>query len=60
MRKFERIKDYLLMEEEYVKNQSVNSNTEDEKANIEKDTIDLLRGNPLVYILVLFIKNWNT
>jgi hypothetical protein len=46
MRKFERIKDYLLMEEEYVKLQSSNK-TEDEKQLEEKAIIDLLRGNPI-------------
>ena len=46
LRKNERIKDYLLMEEEYVKLQS-NNKTEDEKQNEEKAIIDLLRGNPI-------------
>jgi len=47
MRKFERIKDYLLMEEEYVKLQSTSNKTEDEKQIEEKAIIDLLRGNPI-------------
>jgi len=46
MRKFERIKDYLLMEEEYVKSQC-NNKTEDEKQEEEKNLIELLRGSPI-------------
>jgi 26S proteasome regulatory subunit T2 len=46
MRKFERIKDYLLMEEEFVKSQS-KYKTEDEKAEEEKSLIDLIRGSPI-------------
>lgn len=48
LRKFERIKDYLLMEEEYIKSQSKNK-TEDEKALEEKNLVDILRGSPIVY-----------
>lgn len=46
LRKFERIKDYLLMEEEYIKSQSKNK-TEDEKAQEEKNLVDILRGSPI-------------
>jgi 26S proteasome regulatory subunit T2 len=46
MRKYERIKDYLLMEEEFVKSQS-KYKTEDEKAEEEKNLIDLIRGSPI-------------
>jgi 26S proteasome regulatory subunit T2 len=46
MRKFERIKDYLLMEEEYIKSQTKNK-TEDEKAEEEKNLVELLRGTPI-------------
>ncbi len=48
MRKYERLKDYLLMEEEYVKNQSLNKN-EDQKQEEEKEKIEFLRGTPIVY-----------
>ena len=47
LRKYERIKDYLLMEEEYIKSQSKNK-TEDEKALEEKNLIEVLRGSPIV------------
>jgi 26S proteasome regulatory subunit T2 len=46
MRKLERIKDYLLMEEEYIKSQTKNK-TEDEKAEEEKNLVELLRGSPI-------------
>jgi len=46
MRKYERIKDYLLMEEEFVKSQS-KYKTEDEKAEEEKNIIDTIRGSPI-------------
>jgi len=46
MRKYERIKDYLLMEEEYIKSQSKNK-TEDEKAEEEKNLVEILRGTPI-------------
>jgi 26S proteasome regulatory subunit T2 len=46
MRKYERIKDYLLMEEEFVKSQS-KYKTEDEKAEEEKNLIDIIRGSPI-------------
>ncbi len=46
MRKDERIKDYLLMEEEYVKSQQRNK-TEDEKAEEEKNLVEVLRGTPI-------------
>jgi 26S proteasome regulatory subunit T2 len=46
MRKFERIKDYLLMEEEYIKCQTKNK-TEDEKAEEEKNLVEILRGTPI-------------
>lgn len=52
LRKFERIKDYLLMEEEYVKSQS-KYKTEDEKAEEEKNLVELLRGTPITYIYIL-------
>ena len=42
----ERIKDYLLMEEEYIKSQTKNK-TEDEKAEEEKNLVELLRGSPI-------------
>lgn len=46
MRKFERINDYLLMEEEYIKSQTKNQ-TEDEKAEEEKTLVETLRGTPI-------------
>jgi 26S proteasome regulatory subunit T2 len=46
MRKFERINDYLLMEEEYIKSQTKNK-TEDEKAEEEKTLVETLRGTPI-------------
>jgi len=46
MRKYERIKDYLLMEEEYIKSQQKNK-TEDEKAEEEKNLVEVLRGTPI-------------
>jgi 26S proteasome regulatory subunit T2 len=46
MRKFERIKDYLLMEEEYIKNQKENKE-EDTKKEEEKNMLDTLRGSPI-------------
>lgn len=46
MRKFERVKDYLLMEEEYIKTQTLNK-TEDEKLEEEKNTVEILRGSPI-------------
>lgn len=45
-RKFERVKDYLLMEEEYIKSQTKNK-TEDEKAEEEKNLVEILRGTPI-------------
>ena len=46
MRKFERVKDYLLMEKEYIQNKKVNIK-EDEKDEEEKNTIETLRGSPV-------------
>lgn len=46
MRKYERIKDYLLLEKEYVQNKKQNK-TEDQKAEEEKNQIDQLRGSPV-------------
>ena len=46
MRKFERIKDYLLMEEEYINNQKENKE-EDAKKEEEKNMLDRLRGSPI-------------
>lgn len=46
MRKFERIKDYMLMEEEYIKTQN-KTKTEDEKAEEEKNLVEILRGSPI-------------
>jgi 26S proteasome regulatory subunit T2 len=46
MRKFERINDYLLLEEEYIKSQTKNK-TEDEKAEEEKTLVETLRGTPI-------------
>ena len=46
MRKFERVKDYLLMEKEYIQNKKVNIK-EDENAEEEKNLIETLRGNPV-------------
>ena len=46
LRKFERIKDYLLMEKEYIQNKKVNIK-EDENAEEEKNNIETLRGNPI-------------
>jgi len=46
MRKFERIKDYLLMEKEYIQNKKVNvkeNENEEEKNNV----IETLRGTPI-------------
>ena len=46
MRKFERVKDYLLMEKEYIQNKKVNIK-EDENAEEEKNFIENLRGTPV-------------
>ena len=46
LRKFERIKDYLLMEKEYIQNKKVNIK-EDENAEEEKNLIENLRGSPV-------------
>ena len=46
LRKFERIKDYLLMEKEYIQNKKVNIK-EDENAEEEKNMIENLRGSPV-------------
>ena len=46
MRKFERVKDYLLMEKEYIQNKKVNIK-EDENAEEEKNLIENLRGTPV-------------
>ena len=46
LRKYERIKDYLLMEKEYIQNKKVNIK-EDENAEEEKNFIESLRGNPI-------------
>ena len=46
MRKMERIKDYLLMEKEYIQNKKVNIK-EDEKDEEEKNTVESLRGSPV-------------
>ena len=46
LRKFERIKDYLLMEKEYIQNKKVNVK-EDEKDEEEKNLIERLRGTPV-------------
>ena len=46
LRKFERIKDYLLMEKEYIQNKKVNVK-EDESAEEEKNLIETLRGTPV-------------
>ena len=46
MRKYERIKDYLLMEEEYINNQKENKE-EDENKEKEKNMLDTLRGSPI-------------
>ena len=46
LRKFERVKDYLLMEKEYIQNKKVNVK-EDEKAETEKTNIEKLRGTPI-------------
>ncbi len=46
MRKFERIKDYLLMEKEYIQTKKVNVK-EDENAEEEKNLIGKLRGTPV-------------
>ena len=48
MRKAERIKDYLLMEEEYIKTQNANKEPDNAKEDEEKNTIDLLRGSPVI------------
>ena len=46
MRKFERVKDYLLMEKEYIQNKKVNIK-EDENAEEENTLIETLRGTPV-------------
>jgi len=46
MRKFERINDYLLIEEEYIKSQTKNK-TEDEKVEEDKTLVETLRGTPI-------------
>ena len=46
LRKFERIKDYLLMEKEYIQNKKVNIK-EDENEEKEKNVIETLRGDPI-------------
>ena len=46
MRKFERIKDYLLMEKEYIQNKKVNIK-EDENAEEDKNFIESLRSSPV-------------
>ena len=46
LRKFEIIKDYLLMEKEYIQNKKVNIK-EDENAEEEKNMIENLRGSPV-------------
>ena len=46
LRKFERIKDYLLMEKEYIQNKKVNVK-EDENEVEEKNLIESLRGTPI-------------
>ena len=46
LRRYERIKDYLLMEKEYIQNKKVNIK-EDENAEEEKNNIETLRGNPI-------------
>ena len=48
IRKAERIKDYLLMEEEYIKTQNANKEPDNAKEDEEKNTIDLLRGSPVI------------
>lgn len=47
MRKAERIKDYLLMEDEYIKTQIANKKPESTKDEEEKNAIDLIRGSPI-------------
>ena len=47
MRKAERIKDYLLMEDEYIKTQIANKKPESAKDEEEKNAIDLIRGSPI-------------
>ena len=46
LRKFERIKDYLLMEKEYIQNKKVNIK-EDENAEEEKNFVESVRGEPV-------------
>ena len=46
LRKYERVKDYLLMEKEYIQNKKVNIK-EDENAEEEKNLIETLRGSPI-------------
>ena len=46
LRKYERIKDYLLMEKEYIQNKKGNIK-EDENAEEEKNLIETLRGTPI-------------
>lgn len=46
MRKMERIKDYLLMEEEYIKAQNINK-VENKQEEEQKNSIELLRGSPI-------------
>jgi len=44
--KMERIKDFLLLEEEFIQNQQAHKPTED-KANEERSKVDELRGSPM-------------
>lgn len=46
MRKLERVKDYLLMEEDFVKSQKVEK-SEDKQIEEEKSYLELLRGTPV-------------
>ena len=46
MRKMERIKDYLMMEEDFVKSQKTET-TEDKQIEEEKNLLEVLRGTPV-------------
>ncbi|MCQ2820733.1 MAG: hypothetical protein MJ252_26010 [archaeon] len=46
MRKLERVKDYLLMEEEFIKSQNANGG-ENKQAEEETQSIEMIRGSPV-------------
>ena len=50
--RLERIKDYLLMEEEFIQNQE-RLKPQDEKKEKERSKVDMLRGSPMMYAPIL-------